>query len=99
MCRPLRLQGSPYVGDNLKDYRAQSPITYAAQYENAHSHHARYRRRPRDNYARVLALPRSQKTTAGPSSSSLSLSRGISQGTLHARMDVYRHWVEWMDQY
>src|SRR3984893_14291971 len=23
-------RGSPYVGDNLKDYRAQSPITYAA---------------------------------------------------------------------
>jgi dipeptidyl aminopeptidase/acylaminoacyl peptidase len=24
-------KGSPFVGDNLKDYRAQSPITYAAQ--------------------------------------------------------------------
>ena len=24
-------KGSPYVGDNLKNYRAQSPITYAAQ--------------------------------------------------------------------
>jgi len=24
-------KGSPYVGENLKDYRAQSPITFAAQ--------------------------------------------------------------------
>jgi dipeptidyl aminopeptidase/acylaminoacyl peptidase len=24
-------KGSPWVGDNMRDYRAQSPITYAAQ--------------------------------------------------------------------
>ena len=49
-------KGSPYVGDNLKDYRAQSPITYWDKHQDADAAAPRHWGRPRHNHAIVFAL-------------------------------------------
>ncbi len=74
-------RGSPYVGDNLKDFRAQSPITYAGHMKTPTLiYHAL-----KDNGVPVkfVAIPIAGHGPADPV----------------RRMDTYRRWVEWMDQY
>jgi len=91
-------KGSPYVGDNLKDYRAQSPIAYAAQDENADADHARYRRRPRHHHAGLRATTRTEGQRRARQVHRLPCCGAFSRRP-SAGMDVDRRWVEWMDQY
>jgi len=91
-------KGSPYVGENLKDYRAQSPITYAARMKTptlimhdtgdarvtVTQGYSLYHAL-KDNGVRV-------KFVAFPVA-------GHFPGDPVRQMDVYRYWVEWMDEY
>jgi len=85
------------VGENLKDYRAQSPIAYAAQMKTPtlimhDTGDARV------TITQGYSLYHASRTTACPSSSSPTRGRPFSGDPVRA-MDVDRRWVEWMDQY
>jgi dipeptidyl aminopeptidase/acylaminoacyl peptidase len=91
-------KGSPFVGDNLKDYRAQSPITYAAQIKTPtlilhDTGDARVT--IGQSYQLYHALKDNQvpvKFFAYPTA-------GHFPGDPVRVMDVYRRWTAWMDQY
>jgi dipeptidyl aminopeptidase/acylaminoacyl peptidase len=91
-------KGSPWVGDNLKDYVAQSPITYASQINtptlilhdtgdpiNPITQSYELYHALKDNGVRVqfVAYPIAGHVPADP----------VSQ------QDVNRRWLNWLDQY
>jgi dipeptidyl aminopeptidase/acylaminoacyl peptidase len=91
-------KGSPYTGDNLKDYRAQSPITYAAQMKTPTliMHDTGDARVPiTEGYSLFHAL----KDNGVPVKFLAFPVAGHSPGDPVRQMDVYRNWVEWMDKY
>jgi dipeptidyl aminopeptidase/acylaminoacyl peptidase len=91
-------RGSPYVGDNLKDYRAQSPITYAAHMKTPTliMHDAGDARVP---ISQGYALYHALKDNGVPVKFIAFPIPGHSPGDPVRRMDMIRRWVEWMDQY
>jgi dipeptidyl aminopeptidase/acylaminoacyl peptidase len=91
-------RGSPFVADNLKDYRAQSPITYASKVKTPTliMHDTGDARVPiTDGYSLYHAL----KDNGVPVKFIAFPIPGHSPGDPVRRMDMYRRWVEWMDQY
>ena len=91
-------KGSPYVGENLKDYRAQSPITYAAQMKTPtlimhDTGDARV------TVTQGYSLYHALKDNGVPVKFIAFPVPGHFPGDPVRQMDVYRHWVEWMDQY
>ncbi len=91
-------KGSPYVGDNLKDYRAQSPITYAAQMK-APTLIMQDTGDARVTITQGYSLFHALKDNGVPVKFLAFPVAGHSPGDPVRQMDVYRHWVEWMDQY
>jgi dipeptidyl aminopeptidase/acylaminoacyl peptidase len=91
-------KGSPYIGDNLKDYRAQSPISYAEQMKTPTliMHDTGDARVTiTQGYSLYHALKDNGVTVkfiAYPVA-------GHFPGDPVRAMDVDRRWVEWMDQY
>jgi dipeptidyl aminopeptidase/acylaminoacyl peptidase len=91
-------KGSPYVGDNLKDYRAQSPITYAANMKTPtlilhDTGDARVT--ITQSYSLYHALKDNKvevKFFAYPVA-------GHFPGDPVRQMDVYRRWADWIDQH
>ena len=91
-------RGSPFVGDNLKDYRAQSPITYAAHMKTPtlimhDTGDARV------TITQGYALYHALKDNGVPVKFVAFPIAGHAPGDPVRRMDMYRRWVEWMDQY
>jgi dipeptidyl aminopeptidase/acylaminoacyl peptidase len=91
-------KGSPYVGDNLKHYRAQSPITYAAQMKTPtlimhDTGDARV------TITQGYSLYHALKDNGVPVKFIAIPVPGHFPGDPVRQMDVYRYWVEWMDQY
>jgi len=91
-------KGSPYVGDNLKDYRAQSPITYAAQMKTPtlimhDTGDARV------TITQGYSLYHALKDNNVPVKFIAYPVAGHFPGDPVRVMDVDRRWVEWMDQY
>ena len=91
-------KGSPYVGDNLKDYRAQSPITYAAQMKTPtlimhDTGDARV------TITQGYSLYHALKDNGVPVKFIAYPVAGHFPGDPARAMDVDRRWVEWMDQY
>ncbi len=91
-------KGSPYVGDNLKDYRAQSPITYAAQMKTPtlimhDTGDARV------TITQSYSLYHALKDNGVPVKFIAYPVAGHFPGDPVRAMDVDRRWVEWMDQY
>ena len=91
-------KGSPFVGDNLKDYRAQSPITYASQIKTptlimhdtgdarvtiSQSYQLYHALKDNGVAVKFFAYPVA----------------GHFPGDPVRAMDVDRRWVEWMDQH
>jgi dipeptidyl aminopeptidase/acylaminoacyl peptidase len=91
-------KGSPYVGDNLKDYRAQSPITYAAQMKTP-TLIMQDTGDARVTITQGYSLFHALKDNAVPVKFIAFPVAGHSPGDPVRAMDVYRRWVEWMDQY
>lgn len=92
------LKGSPYVGDNLKDYRAQSPITYASQMKTPtlimhDTGDARV------TVTQGYSLYHALKDNGVPVKFIAYPVAGHFPGDPVRAMDVDRRWVEWMDQY
>jgi dipeptidyl aminopeptidase/acylaminoacyl peptidase len=91
-------KGSPYVGDNLKDYRAQSPITYWANIKTPtlllhDTGDARVT--ITQSYSLFHALKDNGvevKFFAYPVG-------GHFPGDPVRQMDVYRRWTDWLDQH
>jgi dipeptidyl aminopeptidase/acylaminoacyl peptidase len=91
-------KGSPYVGDNLKDYRLQSPITYAAQMKTPtlimhDTGDARV------TITQGYSLYHALKDNGVPVKFVAYPVAGHFPGDPVRAMDVDRRWVEWMDQY
>jgi len=91
-------KGSPYAGDNLKDYRAQSPITYAAQMKTPtlimhDTGDARV------TITQAYSLYHALKDNGVPVKFIAYPVAGHFPGDPVRSMDVDRRWVEWMDQY
>ena len=91
-------RGSPYVADNLKDYRAQSPITYAAHMKTPtlimhDTGDARV------TITQGYALYHALKDNGVPVKFVAFPIPGHSPNDPVHRMDMYRRWVDWMDQY
>jgi dipeptidyl aminopeptidase/acylaminoacyl peptidase len=91
-------KGSPYVGDNLKDYRAQSPITFAAQMKTPtlimhDTGDARV------TITQGYSLYHALKDNGVPVKFIAYPVAGHFPGDPVRAMDVDRRWVEWMDQY
>jgi dipeptidyl aminopeptidase/acylaminoacyl peptidase len=91
-------KGSPYVGDNLKDYRAQSPISYAAQMKTPtlimhDTGDARV------TITQGYSLYHALKDNGVPVKFIAYPVAGHFPGDPVRAMDVDRRWVEWMDQY
>jgi dipeptidyl aminopeptidase/acylaminoacyl peptidase len=91
-------KGSPYLGDNLKDYRAQSPITYAAQMKTPtlimhDTGDARV------TITQGYSLYHALKDNGVPVKFIAYPVAGHFPGDPVRAMDVDRRWVEWMDQY
>ncbi len=91
-------RGSPYIGDNLKDFRAQSPITYAGHMKTPtlimhDTGDARV------TISQGYALYHALKDNGVPVKFVAIPIAGHGPGDPVRRMDVYRRWVEWMDQY
>jgi dipeptidyl aminopeptidase/acylaminoacyl peptidase len=91
-------KGSPYVGENLKDYRAQSPITYAAQMKTPtlimhDTGDARV------TITQGYSLFHALKDNGVPVKFIAYPVAGHFPGDPVRAMDVDRRWVEWMDQY
>jgi dipeptidyl aminopeptidase/acylaminoacyl peptidase len=91
-------KGSPYVGDNLKDFRAQSPITYASQMKTPTLilHDAGD---ARVTISQGYALYHALKDNGVPVKFIAYPVAGHFPGDPVRAMDVNRRWVEWMDQY
>lgn len=91
-------RGSPYVGDNLKDFRAQSPITYAARMKTPtlimhDTGDARV------TVTQGYSLYHALKDNGVPVKFIAFPIPGHAPGDPVRRMEMYRRWVEWMDQY
>jgi dipeptidyl aminopeptidase/acylaminoacyl peptidase len=91
-------KGSPYVGDNLKDYRAQSPITFAAQMKTPtlimhDTGDARV------TISQGYSLYHALKDNGVPVKFLAFPVAGHFPGDPVRRMDVFSNWVAWMDQY
>ena len=91
-------KGSPFVGDNLKDYRAQSPITYASQMKTPtlilhDTGDARV------TITQGYSLYHALKDNGVPVKFIAYPVAGHFPGDPVRAMDVDRRWVEWMDQY
>lgn len=90
--------GSPFVGNNLKDFRAQSPITYAAQMKTPtlimhDTGDARV------TVTQGYSLYHALKDNGVPVKFVAFPIPGHAPGDPVRRMEMYRRWVEWMDQY
>jgi dipeptidyl aminopeptidase/acylaminoacyl peptidase len=91
-------KGSPFVGDNLKDYVAQSPITYASHIKTPtlilhDTGDARV------TISQSYQLFHALKDNGVPVKFWAYPVAGHSPGDPVRQMDVYRRWVDWMDQY
>jgi len=91
-------KGSPFVGDNLKDYRAQSPITYAQQIKTPtlilhDTGDARV------TIGQSYQLYHALKDNNVPVKFFAYPVAGHFPGDPVRVMDVFRRWVAWMDQY
>lgn len=91
-------KGSPYTGDNLKDYRSQSPISYAANMKTPtlimhDTGDARV------TVTQGYALYHALKDNGVPVKFVAYPVPGHFPGDPVRAMDVNRRWVEWMDQY
>jgi dipeptidyl aminopeptidase/acylaminoacyl peptidase len=91
-------KGSPYVGDNLKDYRAQSPITYAAQMRTPtlilhDTGDARV------TVTQGYSLYHALKDNGVPVKFIAFPVPGHFPGDPVRQMDVFHYWVDWMDKY
>jgi len=91
-------RGSPYVGDNLKDYRAQSPITYASRMKTPtlimhDTGDARV------TVTQGYSLYHALKDNGVPVRFIAFPIPGHSPSDPVRRMEMYRRWVAWMDQY
>jgi dipeptidyl aminopeptidase/acylaminoacyl peptidase len=91
-------KGSPFVGENLKDFRAQSPITYAAQMKTPtlimhDTGDARV------TITQGYSLYHALKDNGVPVKFIAYPVAGHFPGDPVRAMDVDRRWVEWMDQY
>ena len=91
-------RGSPYVGDHLKDYHAQSPITYAAHMKTPtlimhDTGDARV------TVTQGYSLYHALKDNGVPVKFIAFPIPGHAPGDPVRRMEMYRRWVEWMDQY
>ncbi len=91
-------KGSPYVGDNLKDFRAQSPITYASQMKTPtlimhDTGDARV------TVTQGYSLYHALKDNGVPVKFIAYPVAGHFPGDPVRAIDVNRRWVEWMDQY
>ncbi len=91
-------KGSPYVGENLKDYRAQSPISYAAQMKTPtlimhDTGDARV------TITQGYSLYHALKDNGVPVKFIAYPVAGHFPGDPVRAMDVDRRWLEWMDQY
>jgi dipeptidyl aminopeptidase/acylaminoacyl peptidase len=90
--------GSPYVGDNMKEYHDQSPITYAARIKAPTlvlSDTGDFRVTITQSYQLYHALKDNGVTTrffAYPVS-------GHFPNDPVRQMDVYRRWSDWLMQY
>ena len=90
--------GSPFAGSNLKDFRAQSPITYAAQMKTPtlimhDTGDARV------TVTQGYSLYHALKDNGVPVKFVAFPIPGHSPGDPVRRMEMYRRWVEWMDLY
>ena len=91
-------RGSPYVGDNLKDFRAQSPITYASHMKTPtlimhDTGDARV------TVTQGYSLYRALKDNGVPVKFVAFPIPGHAPGDPVRRIEMYRRWVEWMDQH
>jgi len=91
-------RGSPYVADNFKDYRAQSPIAYAAEMKTPtlimhDTGDARV------TITQGYSLYHALKDNGVPVKFIAYPVAGHFPGDPVRVMDVDRRWVEWMDQY
>ncbi|HET9994539.1 MAG TPA: S9 family peptidase [Candidatus Acidoferrum sp.] len=91
-------KGSPFVKDYLKDYRAQSPITYASQMKTPtlimhDTGDARV------TITQGYSLFHALKDNGVPVKFLAFPVAGHFPGDPVRQMDVYQHWVGWMDQY
>jgi dipeptidyl aminopeptidase/acylaminoacyl peptidase len=91
-------KGSPFVGDNLKDYRAQSPITYAANMKTPtlilhDTGDARV------TITQSYQLFHALKDNGVPVKFFAYPVAGHSPGDPVRQMDVYKRWADWMDQH
>jgi dipeptidyl aminopeptidase/acylaminoacyl peptidase len=91
-------KGSPYVGENLKDYRAQSPITYASRMKTPtlimhDTGDARV------TVTQGYSLYHALKDNGVPVKFIAIPVAGHFPGDPVRQMDVLRYWVDWMDKY
>jgi dipeptidyl aminopeptidase/acylaminoacyl peptidase len=91
-------KGSPFVGDNLKDYVVQSPITYASHIKTPtlilhDTGDARV------TISQSYQLFHALKDNGVPVKFWAYPIAGHSPGDPVRQMDVYRRWVDWMDQH
>jgi dipeptidyl aminopeptidase/acylaminoacyl peptidase len=91
-------KGSPYVGDNLKDYRAQSPITYAAQMKTPtlilhDTGDARV------TITQGYSLYHALKDNGVPVKFIAIPVHGHFPGDPVRAMDTFHYWFDWMDKY
>jgi dipeptidyl aminopeptidase/acylaminoacyl peptidase len=91
-------KGSPYVGDNLKDYRAQSPIAYAANMKTPtlilhDTGDARV------TITQSYQLFHALKDNGVPVKFFAYPVAGHSPGDPVRQMDIYKRWADWMDQH
>ena len=91
-------KGSPYVGDNLKDYRAQSPITYAAQMKTPtlilhDTGDARV------TVTQGYSLYHALKDNGVPVKFIAIPVHGHFPGDPVRAMDTYHYWIDWVDKY
>jgi dipeptidyl aminopeptidase/acylaminoacyl peptidase len=91
-------KGSPYVGDNLKDYRAQSPIAYAAQMKTPtlilhDTGDARV------TVSQGYSLYHALKDNGVPVKFMAFPVPGHFPGDPVRAMDCFRYWIDWVDKY
>jgi len=91
-------KGSPFVDENLKDYRAQSPITYASRMKTPTliMHDIGD---ARVTVSQGYSLYHALKDNGVPVKFIAFPVPGHFPGDPVRQMDVFRYWVEWMDQY
>jgi dipeptidyl aminopeptidase/acylaminoacyl peptidase len=91
-------KGSPYVGDNLKDYRAQSPITYSSRMKTPtlilhDTGDARV------TVTQGYALYHALKDNGVPVKFIAFPVPGHFPGDPVRAMDCFHYWIDWVDKY